>query len=155
MAVYFSSPGDPRATDFRFIDAIATFAFITSLALFLFLRTTSRSATFVLDLSLAYMVLTAVDLGVMLHWGAEPAGAIPTLPMITWIGPMIIITAAIVPAEPWKMAVAAFLAASMDPIGMFAARAFGIRQFEDPSAFLMHYPNYLMRRAWRSWSPAS
>jgi serine/threonine-protein kinase len=145
LALFFGPPGGPRADQFRLMDAVAALGFVTSIALFLYLRVTRRSPAFVLDLGLVYLVLTAIDLGVMLHWGPVPTRTIETLPMITWIGPVIIMTAAIVPAEPWKMALAGFLAASMDPIGMFVARAAGVYHFEGTvSALLMHYPNYLM-----------
>jgi serine/threonine-protein kinase len=54
-------------------------------------------------------------------------------------------TAAIVPAEPRKMLVAGFLAASMDPIGMLIGRAFGVYHFNSVlDTLAMHYPNYLL-----------
>jgi serine/threonine protein kinase len=65
--------------------------------------------------------------------------------MITWIGPVILMTAAIVPAEPRKMLVAGFLAASMDPVGMMIGRAFGVYHFDSVvDTLAMHYPNYLL-----------
>jgi serine/threonine-protein kinase len=65
--------------------------------------------------------------------------------MITWIGPVILMTAAIVPADPRKMLAAGFLAASMDPIGMLIARAAGVYRFDSAlDTLAMHYPNYLM-----------
>jgi serine/threonine-protein kinase len=119
--------------------------FVTSIALYLILRVTGRSPAFVLNLGLVYLVLTAIDLGVMMHWGAISTTGIDSRPMITWIGPVIIMTAAILPAEPRKMALAAFIAASMDPIGMFVARSGGMYHFDGiTTPFLMHYPNYLM-----------
>jgi serine/threonine-protein kinase len=145
VALYITSPGDPRATSFRFLDGVATFAFLISIALYLGLRATRRSPAFVLDLGLAYLVLTAVELGIMLHWGMAPLRFVELLPVITWIGPVIIMTAAILPAQPWKMALAGVLAASMDPLGMFIARAAGVYDFHGTlGALLMHYPNYLM-----------
>jgi tRNA A-37 threonylcarbamoyl transferase component Bud32 len=145
LALHFSGDAPPVGT-FRMIDAVATFAFVTSLGLFLYLRVTRRSPAFVLDLSLVYLVLTGVDLGIMIHWGPTAGIATSTRPMITWIGPVILMTAAIVPAEPWKMLLAGFLTASMDPIGMLIARAAGVYRFDGVApAFLMHYPNYLMR----------
>jgi hypothetical protein len=145
LALRFETPPDPAAETFRVIDGVATFAFLTSIGLFLYLRVTRRSPAFVLDLGLVYLVLTAVDLGVMLHWGQAGGFPMNTRPMITWIGPVILMTAAIVPAEPWKMLLAGFLAAAMDPIGMVAARAAGVYQFDSvASAVLMHYPNFLM-----------
>ena len=50
--------------------------------------------------------------------------------MITWIGPVILMTAAIVPADPRKMLVAGLIRASMDPIGMLVARAAGVYRFD-------------------------
>jgi len=65
--------------------------------------------------------------------------------MITWIGPVILMTAAILPADPRKMLAAGFLAASMDPVGMLIARAAGVYQFDSVlDTIAMHYPNYLM-----------
>ena len=65
--------------------------------------------------------------------------------MITWIGPVILMTAAIVPAEPKRMLVAALLAASMDPLGMLIGRAAGVYRFDSVlDTLAMHYPNYLL-----------
>jgi len=145
LALHFASPGDPRSNSFGFIDAVATVGFVTSIALYLLLRYTRRSPEFVINLGLVYLVLTAIDLGVMIHWGAVSTTSTDGTPMITWIGPVILMTAAIIPAEPRKMAVAAFLAASMDSVGMLLARAEGMYHFHSTgTAFLMHYPNYLM-----------
>jgi len=97
------------------------------------------------NLSLAYMVVIALALAFMLHWGLAPRDKLDVRPMITWIGPVILMFAAIVPVPPWKMLVAGFLAASMDPLGMLLAQAAGVYQFGPPSsALFMHYPNYLL-----------
>src|SRR5689334_8320011 len=145
LALHFASPGDPRSNSFGFIDAVATVGFVTSIALYIMLRYTPRSPEFVINLGLVYLVLTAIDLGVMIHWGPVSTTSTDGTPMITWIGPVILMTAAIIPAEPRKMAVAAFLAASMDSVGMLVARAEGMYHFHSTgTAFLMHYPNYLM-----------
>ena len=69
LAFQFSHPGDPRALEFRFIDGIALFAIAASVALYLYLRNPRRDPAFVLNLGLAYLVVTAIDLGVMIHWG--------------------------------------------------------------------------------------
>jgi serine/threonine-protein kinase len=145
LAIYVSSPHDSTAAQFRVLDAIATFAFATSIGLYFYLRRSRRDPGFVLDLGLAYLVLTAVDLGVMIHWGPATAMPLNIRPMITWIGPVILMTAAIVPADPRKMLAAGFLAASMDPIGMLIARAAGVYRFDSAlDTLAMHYPNYLM-----------
>jgi hypothetical protein len=117
LSLHFTDPSDPRGGSFRVIDAIALVAFTTSLALYYYLRTTRRGPAFVINLGLAYLVLTAIDLGVMIHWGPASSTPVDPKPMITWIGPVMLMTAAIVPAEPRKMLLAGFLAASMDPLG--------------------------------------
>jgi eukaryotic-like serine/threonine-protein kinase len=145
LALHLAEPQNPEWTTFRVLDGIAVFAFVTSIALYYYVGHTTRDPAFVLDLSLVYLVLTAIDLGVMFHWG--PVSVAPTVarPMISWIGPVILMTAAIVPAEPRKMLVAGFLAASMDPIGMLIGRAAGVYHFDSIlDALAMHYPNYLL-----------
>jgi serine/threonine-protein kinase len=145
LALYLQTPPDPSAGQFRVIDAVATFACLSSVALAWYLRVTRRSPAFVLDLGLVYLVLTGVDLGIMVHLGPAPAMLTDVRPTITWIGPVILMTAAILPAEPWKMLLAGLVTASMDPVGMIVARAAGVYRFDSiGSAFLMHYPNYLM-----------
>ena len=65
--------------------------------------------------------------------------------MISWIGPVILMFAAIVPADPRNMLIAGFLAASMDPIGMLIGRAAGVYRFDSAlDTLAMHYPNYLL-----------
>jgi serine/threonine-protein kinase len=145
LALHLAEPQNPQWTSFRVLDGIALFAFLTSIALYYYVGHTKRDPAFVLDLSLVYLVVSAIDLGVMVHWG--PVSVAPTVPrpMITWIGPVMLMTAAIVPAEPRKMAVAAFLAASMDPLGMLIGRAFGVYHFDSVlDTLAMHYPNYLL-----------
>jgi eukaryotic-like serine/threonine-protein kinase len=145
LATHFADPTDPSATQFRVLDGIAVFAFATSIGLYLYLRTARPDPAFVIDLGLGYLVLTAIDLGVMIHFGVPAGTQIDTHPIITWIGPVILMTAAIVPAEPRKMAVAALVAASMDPLGMLIGRAAGVYQFGSVMDTLaMHYPNYLI-----------
>src|SRR5690349_24111542 len=145
LALHFATPGDMRVHRFGFIDAVAAVGFVTSVALYFMLRYTRRSPEFVINLGLVYLVLTAIDLGVVIHWGPVSTTNTDGSPMITWIGPVILMTAAIVPAEPRRMAVAAFLAASMDSVGMLLARAAGMYDFHSTAtAFLMQYPNYLM-----------
>jgi len=145
LALRATSPGDLRWAQFLPIDAIAIVSIAASLALYLYLRTGDRDPAFVMDLALAYMVAVAFAIGVMSHWGppspTPPGGA----PMITWTGPVVLMFAAIVPASPWKMLAAGFLAVSMNPAGMVLAKAAGVHHFDAPSSILaMHYPDYLL-----------
>ena len=61
--------------------------------------------------------------------------------MISWIGPVILMFAALAPGSPWKMLFAGFMAASMDPLGMVIAQAAGRYHFGPfDNALIMHYP---------------
>jgi len=146
LALYSSHPEDPLATSFSFPDAVAASAAVVSLALYAYLRKHDRSPTFVMNLGLLYLVTLAFDLGVLVHWGPPAAMPIdPSVPELSWIGPLILMFAALLPVEPWKMLVAGFLAASMDPIGMLVSQTFGGGDFGPlRNALIMHYPNYLL-----------
>ena len=63
-----------------------------------------------------------------MHWEPLPAG-FPPVPMITWIGAIMLMFAAIVPSTPGKTLVAGLIAASMNPVGMLIARARGTWDF--------------------------
>jgi serine/threonine protein kinase len=94
---------------------------------------------------LLYMIACAAASGLMIHWGPPSATPMNTNPMITWVPPVILIFAALLPASPWKMLGAGFVAASMDPLGMIVAQSSGVYHFGPlRNAFLMHYPSYLL-----------
>ena len=87
----------------------------------------------------------AFALGVMMHGWPFSGGSLNVNPVITWIGPVILMAAAIVPAPPWKMLIAGLLAASMDPLGMLVWRHFGAYEFGPlRNLLVMHFPTYLM-----------
>lgn len=125
-------------------DAIAAVSAVASLGLFVYTRRPNRDPQRVLDVGLAYMVLTALALGVTFHTGP----ILPTLsvaPQLSWIGAVILMFSAIVPSTRTKTLLAGVLAASMNPVGMLWARAAGHWNFGPTShALLMHYPDYLL-----------
>jgi hypothetical protein len=145
LALHTIDPEDPRWSRLNITDLIAAVSIALSLALFFYLRKRDRNPAGVINLSLAYMIVTALALAVMLHWGLAPRDNLDMRPMITWIGPVILMFAAIVPAPPWKLFIAGFLAASMDSIGMLIARGAGVYDFGSAwNVLSMHYPNYLL-----------
>jgi serine/threonine-protein kinase len=125
-------------------DGIAAVSVVASLLLFAYTRTGDRDPQRVLDIGLAYMVLTALSLGLTFHTGP----ILPTLsvaPQISWIGAVILMFSAIIPSTRTKTLVAGLLAASMNPVGMLWARSQGYWDFgPTSSALLMHYPDYLL-----------
>jgi eukaryotic-like serine/threonine-protein kinase len=125
-------------------DAIAAGSVLTSLALFFYSRKRDRDPRFVLDLGLGYMVVTSFALGQLFH--SERVLTHQTIsPMISWIGVVILMNAAIIPSTPGKMLVAGLISASMNPLGMLIAKARGNWDFGPLSNVLvMHYPDYVL-----------
>jgi hypothetical protein len=129
----------------RTVDIIASISVAISLALYFYLRRADRDPQLVMSLGLAFMIAMAFDLGLMMHWGPVSKTPMDATPMISWIGPVILMFAALVPAPPWKMLIAGFIAVSMDPIGMLLGRGAGLYEFGPWSnALIMHYPSYLL-----------
>src|SRR3954451_3372129 len=91
-------------------DAIAALSVLASLLLFAYTRMANRDPHRILDLGLAYMVLTALALGLTFHSG-------PLLqtrsvsPEISWIGAVILMFSAIVPSTRAKTLLAGLVAA--------------------------------------------
>src|SRR6266404_6040334 len=128
--------------DFETTDVIAVVMVVVSLALFAYTRRSNREPTVILNIGLGYMVLNALALGMLIHWGKVPRGFEIT-PMISWTGAVLLMFAAIVPVRPLKMLFVGLLAVSMNPIAMLIARARGTWDFGSPlNALLMHYPDY-------------
>ena len=144
LAVRSMSHGNAQWLRLGVPDAIAATSVVASLALYFYTRRPNHDPRRILDLGLAYMVLTAVDLGLVFHWNTMPAERI-IAPEISWIGAVVLMFAAIVPSTPVKTAVAGLVAVSMNPAAMLLARFRGTWNFNPPSdALLMHYPDYLL-----------
>lgn len=125
-------------------DVIAGISVLASLALFFYIRRGDRDPRFILDLGLVYMVFAAAALGLMMHWFRVPKEW-PVSPMISWIGAVVLMSAAIVPNSPMKTLVASLIAVSMNPLGMLIAKARGTWDFGSLSnVIVMHYPDYLL-----------
>jgi len=138
------SHGDPRWLQLDAGDAVCGASALVSLALFFWTRWTDQDPRRVLDIGLGYMVFTAFGIGLVAHWQTPPAG-MPVFPIISWVGAVVLIFAAIVPSTPRKTLIAGLLAASMNPIGMLVSRARGTWDFGPTSnVLLMHYPDYMM-----------
>jgi serine/threonine-protein kinase len=144
VALWSMSHGNPNVFTSQLTDGIAVASALLSLALFFYTRKTKRSPRFILDLGLAYMVLTALALGVLFHWEHVPSDW-PISPMISWIGAVVLMFTAIVPSAPIKTLIAGLIAVSMNPIGMLIARHRGAWDFGATSnVLLMHYPDFLL-----------
>ena len=123
---------------------ISACSIVVSLGVFAYTRRPTTKPEDALDLGLAYLIVTAFAIGLSWHSGPRSASG-DLYPMITWVGPVILMFAALTPAAPLKTAAASLIAASMMPVAMLVARARGEWHFESASAVLiMHYPDYLI-----------
>ena len=136
--------GARTSNEFNFTDVIAVSAAILSVALFMYTRRESNDPQFVLDLGLVYMVLTSIGLAVISHWELMSTHA-PLTPMISWIGAVILMFSAILPAAPIKMLIAGLISVTMNPISMLIGHANGTWNFPHLSdVLIMHWPDYLL-----------
>jgi tRNA A-37 threonylcarbamoyl transferase component Bud32 len=125
-------------------DAIAAASALVSLALFFYTRAREHDPRAMLDLGLAYMVLTSLAIGITFHWSPVPS-SFPIFPMISWAGVVVLMFAAIVPSAPGKTALASLIAVSMNPVGMMIAAARGTWHYGPfKSVIVMHYPDFLL-----------
>lgn len=120
--------GNPIWSQWQTTDVIAGSSVLFSLALFFYIRTGDRDPRNILDLGQMYLVLMALALALVIHWFPVPKGW-PVSPMISWIGAVVLMSAAIVPNPPVKTLVAGLIAVSMNPLGMLIAKARGTWDF--------------------------
>jgi serine/threonine-protein kinase len=125
-------------------DAITVVSVVISLALFVYTRRSRREPQFLLNLGLVYMVLMSLGVGLIWHW--DPIGSTrTTMPIITWVGVIVLMFAAVLPSTPTKMLIAGLVSASTNPVGMLVSRARGLWDFGPTmNIFVMHYPDYLL-----------
>src|SRR5918998_4681607 len=71
LALYLSSPENPRWAQFGASEIICSIGVLISLGLYVFLRGGRRDPVRVMNLALVYMVGCAALIGLMMHW--EPA----------------------------------------------------------------------------------
>ena len=124
-------------------DGIAAAGVAISLALYFFVRRGRRTPRATLNLSLPYLVATSCLVGLISHW--DPVPHSPTMPMVSWVGVLVLLFAATLPNDPTKTAVAGLISVCMSPIGMLVARERGTWDFDSTlTAWTMHYPDFLV-----------
>jgi hypothetical protein len=135
---------EPQWSRWQPSDVFAVVGVVVSLTLFAYTRRSHHDPKRILDLSLVYLVFTCAAAGLIQHWDPVPSRT-SVEPMISWLGAIVLIFAAAVPTEPWKLLVAGVISVSMNPIGMLIAKARGAWEF-GPSfnVIVMHYQDYLL-----------
>ena len=143
LAIRELAPGDSNWMRPLPSDVISVISALISLAVFFYARKTDSDPRFVLDLGLVYLVVTSLALGLVIHWDPFPTGA-PVMPMITWIGAVVLMFAAILPNSPGKVLIAGLISASMNPLGMWIGNLRGTWHYGLSSTAAMHYPDFLL-----------
>lgn len=125
-------------------DFIAAICLLASIGLFAYTRRSTRPPRFFLNLGMAYQVFTALGIALVWHWSDEMRPE-TIVPMITWVGVVVLLFAAVLPNPPARTLFAGLVAASMNPIGMLIVRAGGGWDFGPTThAILMHYPDFML-----------
>jgi serine/threonine-protein kinase len=144
VALHAAQPGDARWTTLRPMDVITSAGAAASLLLWWFLRRRERDPRWVVNLGLVYLVAMALVIGIALHWD-PPGGSFAVVPMITGIGPLLLLTAAVAAVPPGRMLAVGFVAASMDPLAMVLVHALnGTGSARPADLLIMHFPDYLL-----------
>ena len=129
-------------------DWIAIVSAVASFFLFIYSRKTKREPKFILNLGLVYMVVMSVAIGVLSHWdparGMISSSVVAIVPSISWIGVMVLIFAAIVPASATKTIIAGFICVSMNPLSMLMASWTSSRSSALTDSMVMHYPDFIL-----------
>jgi eukaryotic-like serine/threonine-protein kinase len=128
----------PDVKIFRLFEIIGAATLAVSLGLFWYARNSRRDPRFLLNLGLVYEALIALSIG-MLDWAYNtPMG-------LSWMGIIILIFAAIIPAPPAKTLMVALLVASMDPVGALIWKLAGQQHVPGLGDVFLHaIPNYLL-----------
>ena len=124
-------------------DLIAVASIALSVALWRFARNSDRDPNLILDVGLVYMVTICFGLALLMHW-MPMRHDFQISPFLTWVGPIMLIFAAIAPSTRGKTSLAMILAAMMNPLAMLIQRARGIWDGPLSAIVVMHYPDFLL-----------
>ncbi len=92
------------------------------------------------DAGMWLMVLNAAAITLAETWASTPI--VPVIGYPSWTAVVILISAMIAPSTPRKMLIAAFVSASLGPIGIWLAHLSGVETPGVLTTLLMYMPNY-------------
>jgi len=126
-----------------FSDAVCVFAMLSSLALYQYSRGKNRDPQRILDIGLIHLVLTAMDLALILN--LDPLWRnLGVVPLVSWVGVILLIFPAIAPNSPGKTFVAGLISASMNPLALYYARSQGYWDGPVSGILVRHFPDLLL-----------
>jgi serine/threonine protein kinase len=112
-----------------------------SAVMFLYVRYGPHTPQTKVDVSLAYMVLTAAAIAAMDTW-VEPPPLRAQMVQVSWIPILLLVYSMVAPVSPLKMLGAALIAASLDPLGVWLAHLRGVPVTSPLQTFVIFWPNY-------------
>ena len=137
-------PTNPVWLQFRFPDWVAVLNIGVSLGFCGWTRRSSKPPAELLKAGLWYQVFTCLSIAVIWHWDPAFHGSQVT-PMISWVGVVVMVFAAILPIPPRKTVIAGLLCVTMMPVAMLVIGKMGIWDYGSPGkVVLMHYPDFLL-----------
>jgi serine/threonine-protein kinase len=114
-------------------------AILTAAAIYLYVCYAPRSAQNKTDAGLWLMVLNAFDVALLERLDGD---FVLRPGQLSWIVVVILLSAMIMPNTPRKMTIAALIAASMGPLGVWIGHLAGLGGPSATEAFLIYLPNY-------------
>jgi serine/threonine-protein kinase len=115
--------------------------FISAL-MFVYVRYAPHASETKIDVSLAYLILSAAIIAAMNSWVAPPPLKAQML-QVSWICILVLVYSMVAPASPRKMLAAALVAGSLDPIGVWLAHLRGVETPSPAQTLVLFWPNYL------------
>jgi serine/threonine-protein kinase len=119
---------------------IEVVSILCSALLFVYVKYASCTAQRKTDVGLLYFVLNAFAVALLNSWAKTPTGH-ATLPL-SWNIVVILVWAMVMPTTPRKTIVTSFIAASMDPLGVWIGHLRGMPAPSVLNTFVLFAPNY-------------
>jgi eukaryotic-like serine/threonine-protein kinase len=119
--------------------AIEILGIVLAAAVACFARFSRTSDDMKVDVGVAFMGPHALGLALLNGWAPQPTTVRP----VSSVTVLILIFGMLAPARPWKMFIAAGLAASMDPLAVWLAHLRGLPVPSPINTLLLFYPNYV------------
>ncbi len=115
-------------------------AVVLAAVLYAWVRFAPGSARDKSDAGMWLMLINAAGIALIETWASDPTFA--TIGHVSWTAIVILLSAMIVPSTPGKMLVAALVAASLGPIGVWLAHLRGVDVPSFMATMLMYMPSY-------------
>jgi serine/threonine protein kinase len=115
-------------------------AILSAVAIYVYVCYAPQSAKKKTDAGLWLMVLNSFDVALLETWVRSPLELKIGQP--SWIAIVILLSAMIMPSTPRKMTIAALIAASMGPLGVWIAYLRGLPVPSLVTTFVLYLPNY-------------